>query len=176
MLWVKDKGKTTFNADEYNKHVYISLEIDFPNNNIIAYFKDGKLYKVKPYTKVPLCYLAGYANKARYIVSDNIKYDLTNIESINSIPIPKYNSECEIGITGMLEYVLKMHPETGDINLDIALMDKAITLMDYSYFDYSIDTYLQLPRMLYEKGLFELGDEKLSKILDPANIHTNLTL
>lgn len=164
LLWFKNKRKNTFNADEYNKHVYISLEIDFPNNNIIAYFKDGKLYRVEPYTKVPLCYLAGYANKARYIVSDNIKYDLANIKSINSIPIPKYNSECEIGVTGMLEYVLKMHPETGDINLDIALLDKAISLMEYSYFDYSIDTYLQLPKAFYEIGEFEKGDLALEKI------------
>lgn len=82
--------------------------------------------------------------------------------------IDHHNSECEIGVTGMLEYILKMHPKTDDINLDIAIMDKAISLMDYSYFDYSIDTYLQLPRMLYENGLFELGNEKLSKILTSA--------
>lgn len=159
---------TVFNPDEYNKHVYISLEINFPNNSITAYFKNGKIYKVKPYTKIPLNYVAGYANKARFIVSDGKKYDLSNIESVNSIPIPKYNSESKIGVTGMLEYILKMHPYTDDLNLNIAIMDKAISMMDYSVYSYSIDTYLQFPRMLYEKGLFELGDEKLSKILYSA--------
>lgn len=168
MFSFKNNKMTDFNPDEYNKHVYISLKISFPNNNITAYFKNGKIYKVKPYTEIPLNYVAGYANKARYIISDGKKFDLTNVKSVNSIPIPKYDTESKIGVTGMLEYILKMHPETDDINLDTAIMDKALSMMNYSYFDYSIDVYLQLPRMLYERGLFELGDEKLSKILTSA--------
>lgn len=51
---------------------------------------------------------------ANTIISDGKKYDLTNKESIYSIAIPSYDryrknavSE-ELGVTGYLEYVLKM--------------------------------------------------------------------
>ena len=168
-MFLFSKNKLTeFDTDEYNKHVDLSSNIAFPENNITAYFKNGNLYKVTPYTRVPLNYVAGYANKARYIVSDSKKYDLTKIESVNSIPNPKGDADSEIGVTGTLAYILKMHPETDDINLDVAILDKALSLMDHSFFDHNIDTYLQLPKMLYRRGKFELGNEKLSKILTSA--------
>lgn len=67
------------------------------------YFVNGKMYKVYP-TDEESWY------DARYLVSDNKMYDLENIEDIKRIPIPKFKrlEEDNYGVTGLLDYVLRM--------------------------------------------------------------------
>lgn len=72
-------------------------------NEITAFFIYGKLYKVSP---------ANTENyyDAKYIVSDNKLYDLENIEDIKRIPIPEFKrmENDNYGVTGLLDYVLRM--------------------------------------------------------------------
>ncbi len=67
------------------------------------YFINGKMYKVYP-TDQESWY------DARYLVSDNRIYDLENIEHIRMIPIPAFKrlENDQYGVTGALDYVLRM--------------------------------------------------------------------
>lgn len=68
-----------------------------------AYFKNGKLYKLYP---------ADLNNwyDVRYLVSDNGVYDLEKVEDIKKIPIPEFKrmENDNYGVTGLLDYVLRM--------------------------------------------------------------------
>lgn len=69
-----------------------------------VYFRKGKMYKVYPDDKE-----SWY--DARYLMSDGILYDLENVESINSIKIPKWEMLDVMqgyGVTGSLDYVIRM--------------------------------------------------------------------
>lgn len=69
------------------------------------------------------------------IVSDGISYDLSNIESIKSIPVPNYIRENknehakDLGVTGYLEYILRIDAtiywEKKEYDLSIACLAKA---------------------------------------------------
>lgn len=95
-----------------------------------AYFKNGKMYKLYP-TDSQDWY------DTRFIVSDNVTYDLEKIESIKSIVPPDFsrpiNSEKEYGITGSLDYVLRMKAgrlcQQGKKELSSACIWKAVELM-----------------------------------------------
>lgn len=68
-----------------------------------AYFINGKLYKLYP-TDLDNWY------DVRYLVSDNKVYDLENVEDIGKIPIPEFKrmENDNYGVTGLLDYVLRM--------------------------------------------------------------------
>ena len=68
-----------------------------------AYFANGKLYKLYPPD------LDNWYD-VRYLVSDNKVYDLEKVEDIGKIPIPEFKrlEEDNYGVTGLLDYVLRM--------------------------------------------------------------------
>lgn len=135
-------------------------------DNITAYFKNGSLYKITPINFCPLYYDRDRAYIARYFVSDGIKYDMTDIDSISSIPVPdwKYNTKNSIGVTGNLEYIIFRHAYQNN-KVMIALLVKAINLMaECTTIDYHKSDYLRLPKTLYEIGEFEKGDLALEQI------------
>lgn len=72
-------------------------------NEITVFFINGKLYKVSP---------QGTKNyyDARFLVSDNKLYDLGKVDDIKKIPIPNFKpiENDNYGVTGMLDYVLRM--------------------------------------------------------------------
>lgn len=85
------------------KNVFNSSSIDIPDAQTI-YFKNGEMYKVYPTDKE-----SWY--DARYLVSDGVKYDLENLDDLRCIPIPAFTNIDIMhgyGITGSLEYVLRM--------------------------------------------------------------------
>lgn len=67
------------------------------------YFTNGKMYKVHPNDEE-----SWY--DARYLVSDNKVYDLEKVEDIKRIPIPNFKrlENDKYGVTGLLDYVLRM--------------------------------------------------------------------
>ena len=134
------------------------------NDKITAYFKNGVLYKIRPLSFKKLYEDKKRAYEARYIVSDRKKYDLLDVESVKSIPIPKYAQDAPIGSTGYIEYVLRKHLPTGDDLLDLEILLKFTKLLKYSYYAYSDKDWYRLPKKLYELGAFEQGDEALEKI------------
>lgn len=134
------------------------------NDKVTAYFKNGVLYKIRPLRLKKLYDDRKRAYEARYIVSDRVKYDLMDVDSVKSITIPKYAQDAPIGSTGYLEYVLKKHIPTGDDLLDLEILLKYTILLKYSYWVYDDKEYYRLPKKLYELGAFEKGDEALEKI------------
>lgn len=134
------------------------------NNKITAYFKNGVLYKIRPLNFKKLYDDRQRAYEARYIVSDKIKYDLCDADSVKSIPIPKYAENAPIGVTGYLENILLKHVPTGNDRLDCEILLKYTKLLKYSYWFYSEKDYYRLPKRLYELGAFDQGDEALEKI------------
>lgn len=68
-----------------------------------AYFINGKLYKLYP-SDLDNWY------DVRYLVSDNKVYDLEKVEDIKRISIPEFKrlENDNYGVTGLLDYVLRM--------------------------------------------------------------------
>lgn len=119
------------------------------------YFQNGLLIKVKPPIK-NLYENRDIVNKARFIVSDNIKYDLENLNSINSISIPKFEpfTQSIIGVTGNLDYVLRMHP-TNNPELKLAILKKAQEMMQHSNIPWRKKDYKRLSTLYRELGMFK---------------------
>lgn len=134
------------------------------DDKITAYFKNGVLYKIRPFRFRKVHDDIERAYEARYIVSDGIKYDLMDIESVKTIDIPQYAQDAPIGVTGYLEYVLKMHIPSGNDELDVEILITYTQLLKYSYWEYDAKEYYRLPKKLYEMGDFENGDRFLQQL------------
>lgn len=82
---------------------------------ITLYFEHGRVVELFPEPNQSYYDVRDKINAATDIVSDGIKYDLTDKQSIYSIAIPDYTKFRdvprfkELGPTGYLEYVLRMH-------------------------------------------------------------------
>lgn len=108
----------------------------------IVYFENGRVVKLTPEPKCSYYEARDIINSATCIVSDGMKYNLEDRNSIYSIEIPKYsyftdNRHAEdLGVTGYLEYVLRMHAgglwSNGNFPLSMACLEKATQLMAHS--------------------------------------------
>lgn len=134
------------------------------NDKVTAYFKNGVLYKIRPFRFKKLYDDRKRAYEARYIVSDGQKYDLKDIESIKSIVAPKYTVDAPIGVTGYIEYVLGKHVPSGNDELDIEILITYTQLLKKSYWSYSAKEYFRLPKKFYEIGDFDNGDRFLEQL------------
>ena len=142
-------------------------EIKQSNDEHTAYFKDGELYDVSPRNKdISLDEDRGVAYDARYIVSNNIKYDLCSPESISAIEIP-YNGKLFDGgyVTRDLSYILKMHA-TAEYRPRIAvpLIYKVANLMMASSVGWSKKDYFRLVIQLWRIGEIKYGDHLLKEL------------
>lgn len=107
---------------------------------------------------------------SRYIISDDIEYDLESESSINSILIPDLACPVEsntpgeytLGITGNLDYVLRMKASElrnrKENYLSICLLKKACEIMRYSRIGWLKKDYMRLANWLYEDGRFDEAD------------------
>lgn len=141
------------------------------SNDYIAYFKNGSLYDVNPRnTKISLDEDRGTAYKARYIVSDGIKYDLEDPSSIRSMVIPKFKQTGNFPqLTRDLAYIIKMRVG-GEFRpkLAVPLTYKAANLMIHSGICYQKKDYYRLVIQLWQIGEIKYGDyllEELKKIV-----------
>lgn len=134
------------------------------NDKITAYFKNGILYKIRPFTFKKLYDDRERAYEARYIVSNGVKYDLMDLDSIHSIEMPVYEQDAAIGVTGSLEHVLNKHLPTGDDKIDLQILRVYTMLLKHSYWVYGDKDWYRLPKKLYELGDFEKGDSLLEQI------------
>lgn len=120
------------------------------------YFKNGKMYKVYPSDKE-----SWY--DARYLVSDDVLYDLETIDDINKIPIPQFAESDDVmsgyGVTGSLDYVLRMKAgafyNRNEKELCSACLWKATELMFSSGIDWRKEDYLRIVNWHYELGMFD---------------------
>lgn len=104
-------------------------------------------------------------NAATFIVSDGVAYDLTDKKSIYSIKIPNYHIYVphkigeELGVTGYLEYVLRMHSgqcwNAREYDIAIACLEKATELMKYSTMGWSVNDFFRIVNWLNDLGRFK---------------------
>ncbi len=148
--------------------VFLSTCFDeFPSNDYIAYFKNGKLFNIRPRnSKIPLCEERQIAYQARYIVSDGVKYDLKNPDSICQIIIPKFNQIKGMpNVTFDLAYILKMRagreykPE-----LTVPLIFKTVNLMLNSPIGWNKKDYFRLVIQLWHIGETFYADYLLEEL------------
>lgn len=102
---------------------------------------------------------------ATFIVSDGVAYDLTDKKSIYSIKVPNYHIYApnkvgeELGVTGCLDYVLRMRAgqfwNESNIDLAIACLEKATELMKHSSIGWPKKDFYRIVDWLNELGKFK---------------------
>lgn len=104
-------------------------------------------------------------NHAVFIVSDGIKYNLEDIKSIQSIKVPlkfKSISWDDMGVTGYLDYILRMKASElrnrKENELSICVLKKANEIMYASPIGWLKKDYMRLVKWLYEDGRFNEAD------------------
>lgn len=151
-----------------------------------VYFEHGRIVKVVP---EPECAYGDYReeiNKATCIVSDGIQYDLNNVDSILSITTPKYLAQnekadaVELGVTGYLEYVLRMHcsycKEQGRTDLLIACLEKSTTIMPHSSISWTEKDYYRIVSELEALGRFDDIDYWEKWIAENSTTYKDISL
>lgn len=133
-----------------------------------VYYAYGHVIRVFPPIKGPIYEGRDIINRADFIVSDGVAYDLTDIESIKSIVSPNYNLYSptkigeELGVTGFLEYVLHMKAgqlwNTQNYKLSIAILEKATELMKQSNMGWQAKDFFRIVNWLNELGCFEKAE------------------
>lgn len=166
VLLNKFKSEST-QSIAHNRESYFNNEI-IPNGKTI-YFKNGKMYKVYPADK------DGWYD-AKYLISDGSLYDLESVSDLNRIPIPHFDNSDLMngyGITGSLEYVLKMKAanlrEKGMINESDIIYSRLHLFMGASDNGYSEKDFLVYSHVLLKERKFEKSDSEKQKIKNYLN-------
>lgn len=128
----------------------------------VVFFEHGQVVKMIP---EPEGSYYDYDNRGRMncsyrIVSDGRMYDLRDKKSVKSIKVPKYvyvnNNPVsnDLGVTGYLEYVLRMHPDPS-----LACLEKACLLMKHSTVGWSRPDYKIIVKEYLRRGNFLKANE-----------------
>ena len=127
------------------------------------FFKDGQLYKI----------IGNQDNwyDPKYIISNGKQYNMESVADIESMVSPTFIFKdwmCGYGITGSLDYVVRMKAaklrEKGLIPESDACYRKAIYLMRKSGVPYDMTPYLYLAKELLREGRFAESEEEEEKI------------
>lgn len=106
------------------------------------------------------------------------KFDLSTIDGINAIPVPKSKSSPSAGagsITGRIDYYIMLkagqYEKNGETELALACYRKANALMEVSPIAYQYDSYMRLPRYLRKLRRFDEArlEEAKIDVLFPDN-------
>lgn len=138
-----------------------------PRSSGIAYFRNGELYDVFPRNhEISLDEDRQTAYSARFIVSDDIKYDLENPESIKSIKIPNFKSTSGMPyITRNMAYIIKMAASAEHRpHIAVPLVYKAANLMMACDIAWGKDEYYRIIKQLWLIGEIKYGDYLLSSL------------
>lgn len=99
------------------------------------------------------------------------RYDLSTVEGINAIPVPRAKEQPSGGVasvTGRIEYYLMLkagqYEKAGEVDLALACFRKANQLMPVSSVEYDKDRYLRLPRYLRKLRRFDEARAEEAKI------------
>ena len=99
------------------------------------------------------------------------QYDLSTVEGINSIPVPKFKAKPAPGIsspTGKIEYYLMIkagqYEKTDEVELALACYRKANELMPMSSTEYGREPYMRLSRYLRRLRRFDEARAEEAKI------------
>jgi len=137
-----------------------------PSNTFEAYFKNGILYKVIPRDhKISLYENRQIAYDAQYIVSDNVKYNLKDPESILRIKIPNFKDNMSESTTFDLSYILKMRASSEEEpNLAVPLAYKVVNMMIASPIAWHKKDYYQVIKQLWLIGEINFADCLLAEL------------
>lgn len=140
------------------------MEVD-----VTVFFQNGQVVKMLPEPTTSYYEVRDFINKATSIVSDGVAYNLKDKNSIYSIAVPKYvynhqNSHAiELGVTGYLDYVLRMHAglcwRNKEYEISIACLGKATQLMKYSTIGWQKKDFYRIVDWLEQIGRFEKANE-----------------
>lgn len=142
-----------------------------------AYFKDGFLYDVYPRnTSISLYEDRGVAYNARFVISDGIKYDLNDHNSIKAIITPNFKDS--VDTTSSLDYVLRMcasnYRNRGEARLSVSILAAATKMMVYSNIGWSLKDFKRIVYWLIEDGRQTEADE-WEKLIDNSELVRNKT-
>lgn len=136
---------------------------------VTVYYERGQVVKILPEPGVSYYDVRNIINEATSIVSDGVPYDLTDRNSIYSIAIPEYTYKHEnkhardLGVTGYLEYVLRMHAgylwNINEYNLSLICLGKACQLMLYSTIGWQRKDYYRIVNDNIDLGRFKKAEE-----------------
>lgn len=132
-LWKSIPSDENRQKDKDNQIDYATVLIYFSNGEIIDVIPDVNNY-----------YLA-----SKYVIDGEI-YDISNIESVNKIPLPTSKAVFS-GSLGTpvyrLEYLLRLHAgferDNGNIDLSYALIHKGTEMLPYSSLEWKRHDYLR---------------------------------
>lgn len=132
--------------------------------NVIIYFQDGNIIDVVP--DANNYYMATIYN------IDGKNYDLTDIVSVNNIPLPPRKTNPSDDSLGTpvyrLEYLLRIHAgfekDNGNIKLAYALMHKGTQLLRFSNIDWQRNDYLREYFWLLEDDKIEEAQNLLKEL------------
>lgn len=130
----------------------------FPNHNVTAaFFESGNLVKTLPKGKD-----SSDTYSAKYINSDGVFYDIENADDINALPIPDFAQYTNQGVTGTLDYILRMKASqirrSGNHELSLILLMKTTELMEKSKTLWTLSDYQRLVTWLNEDGFPDEAD------------------
>ncbi len=147
----------------------MSHTTNFECMDTIVFFERGCVTGMLPEPAGSFYESRDLINAATLIVSDGKRYDLNNVASIHSIPIPKYETvpsndvSAELGTTGYLDYVLRMHASflwnNAEYDLAITCLRQACLLMLYSPIGWQRKDYYRIVNWLLDLGSFKKAQE-----------------
>lgn len=133
--------------------------------SVVVYYERGQVVCVSPAPIKSYYESREIINATTDIVSDGIRYDLTNRNSIYSIKVPQYTlvhknpRAQELGTTGYLDYVLRMHAgllwNECKYELAMACLEKACQLMVYSSISWQRKDFYRVVEWYVELGRFK---------------------
>lgn len=136
---------------------------------VTVYYEQGQVVKISPEPGVSYYDVRKTINEATSIVSDGVPYNLADRNSIYSIAIPEYTythknkNAQDLGVTGYLDYVLRMHAghlwNLNEYNLSLICLGKACQLMLYSTIGWQRKDYYRIVERNIDLGRFKKAEE-----------------
>lgn len=152
--------------------------------NYVAFYENGVLIKTEPELKDYYNERDKFQN-ARFIISDGIKYDLENADSISNLKIPnfkeatppKLNGQYSLDLLGFLDCSLRMKASqlrNRHMNeLSVCLLIKVNEMMKYSSIHWTKKDYIRLVNWLYEDGKYNEADRFEKEINKHFSVNNN---
>lgn len=171
-LAVKNMANIFLSQIAQNMLLYL-VEIVFVESwgSIMAtiYFENGQVVRIDPEPEASYYEVREIINESEDIVSDGARYDLRDPDSIKSIKVPHYvhfhkNEHAkDLGVTGYIDYVLRMHAgllwNNAKYYLAMACLGKACQLMLYSTVGWARSDYIRVVNWNIELGHFKKAQE-----------------
>lgn len=171
-----EKNKKASVKQEKKQHkqseqkINLSIVADDLNaGKTVVFYSYGQVIKIVPEPPGSYGDYRELINTANIIVSDGIRYDLTNPKDISNIATPVFRLDHpdknarNLGVTGFLDYVLRLYADTQfkekNIDIGVASLRKATQLMEKSTIGWQKKDFYRIVSRLDKVGYFEEAEE-----------------